>query len=62
MVSLFAYLDPGAGSMILQMILAGILGLSYTLKLYWRRIVRFVRRDKTSDEPAEEAAPVKENP
>lgn len=62
MAHLFAYLDPGAGSMILQMILAGLLGLSYTLKLYWRRILRFVRRDKTSEEPTEETAPVKEQP
>jgi hypothetical protein len=62
MAYLFAYLDPGAGSMILQMILAGILGLSYTIKLYWRRIVRFVRRDKDPDETTEETAPVKEHP
>ena len=61
MPSLFAYLDPGAGSMILQMILAGILGLSYTIKLYWRRIVRFVRRDKEPETQAEETAPVKEH-
>lgn len=62
MAYLFAYLDPGAGSMILQMILAGILGLSYTIKLYWRRIVRFVRREKEPEQPAEETNPVKEQP
>ncbi len=62
MAYLFAYLDPGAGSMILQMILAGILGLSYTIKTYWRRIVRFVRRDKGAEETTEEAASVKEHP
>ncbi len=62
MDSLFAYLDPGAGSMILQMILAGVLGLSYTIKLYWRRIVRFVRREKEPEDPVDETAPVKEQP
>lgn len=51
MCPLFAYLDPGAGSLVLQMILAGILGVSYTLKLTWRRIMRLVRR--TRDESAE---------
>lgn len=44
--NLLAYLDLGAGSMLLQMILAGILGLSFTIKTYWRRIFRVDRRDK----------------
>jgi hypothetical protein len=44
-----AYLDLGAGSMLLQMILAGILGVSFTIKTYWKRIVRRVRRE-TEDE------------
>lgn len=46
MVYLIAYLDPGAGSIVLQMILAGILGPTCTIKTDWRRIVDFIRREK----------------
>lgn len=62
MVYLIAYLDPGAGSIVLQMILAGILGLSYTVKIYWRRIMGFFRREKPADRPASEIPPIEDNP
>lgn len=34
-----AYLDPGSGSMILQLLLGGVAGLAVILKLYWRRFL-----------------------
>ncbi len=34
----YAYLDPGAGGMILQLIVGGIAGGLLVLKLYWYRI------------------------
>lgn len=37
-----AYLDPGTGSMALQLIVAGILGALFTLKMYWRRTKSFI--------------------
>jgi hypothetical protein len=33
-----AYLDPGTGSMVLQVIIAGILGAAFTFKTYLRAI------------------------
>ena len=33
-----AYLDPGAGSMLLQVLLGGLAGVGVLAKLYWRRI------------------------
>jgi hypothetical protein len=33
-----AYLDPGVGSMIWQMLVAVALGAVFTLKVYWSRI------------------------
>ena len=35
---IFGYLDPGTGSMLLQMILGGFAGLVVALKLFGRRI------------------------
>ena len=39
-----AYLDPGTGSLILQMLIAGIIGAMFTIKLYWYRLKAFVAR------------------
>jgi hypothetical protein len=36
-----AYLDPGTGSYILQMIVAGLLGAAFAAKLFWERIRNF---------------------
>ena len=36
-----AYIDPGTGSFILQMLIAGLVGSAFALKLFWRRIVGF---------------------
>ena len=35
MDSAHAYLDPGSGSMLLQLLLGGIAGLAVVFKLYW---------------------------
>ena len=42
--SAYAYLDPGAGSFILQMLIAGIMGIILTIKLYWDRLIDFLKR------------------
>ncbi len=44
---LFAYLDPGTGSFIIQAIVAIILGGLLAIKMYWSRIARLVRGNKT---------------
>jgi hypothetical protein len=42
--SVFAYLDLGTGSFILQMLIAGFMGAMYTLKLYWYKVKVVVAR------------------
>jgi opacity protein-like surface antigen len=40
-----AYLDPNTGSMFLQLLLAGVVGVLATVRLYWYRLkTYFVRR------------------
>ena len=39
---MLGYLDPGSGSMILQMLAGGAAAVAVTGKLYWRRIRRFL--------------------
>ena len=43
MSTVLAYLDPGSGSMILQIIAGGLAAVAVTAKLYWDRILRFLR-------------------
>jgi hypothetical protein len=39
-----AYVDPGTGSYILQMVIAGLLGSFFAIKLFGRRIKAFIQR------------------
>jgi hypothetical protein len=34
-----AYLDPGSGSMLLQLLLAGLVGAGVAIRVFWRRII-----------------------
>jgi hypothetical protein len=52
MASLLGYLDPGSGSMILQMLAGGGAAVAVTGKLYWKRIKRVLRIGKRDDEHA----------
>ena len=43
----YAYLDPGTGSVLLQLLLGGVAGIAMAAKLYWARIKGlFGRRTK----------------
>jgi len=51
-----AYLDPGSGSMILQVLLGGLAAIGVAVKIFGRRILEFFRirgkdePDQTTDE------------
>ena len=51
----FAYLDPGTGSMIIQGLIAGVVMVSMAIKMYWRKIVGFLRSlfHKSNHHPSE---------
>lgn len=34
----YAYIDPGSGSMIIQMLLGALVGVGITIKIYWNRL------------------------
>jgi hypothetical protein len=42
----FAYLDPGSGSMMLQLFFGGIAGVAVIIKLYWKSLVNLFRRNR----------------
>ena len=39
----YAYLDPGTGSYLFQLLIATIIGGIYSIKLFWARITLFLR-------------------
>jgi hypothetical protein len=51
-----AYLDPGAGSMILQLILGGVGGLVVLAKLYLRKVTHLFGRQEQEPESAQTVA------
>lgn len=61
--SAHAYLDPGTGSMILQIILGGVAGLMVALRLYWHRILSVlgIRREPIPEPIGAEAQAPNDN-
>jgi hypothetical protein len=43
------YIDPGSGSMILQMILGGLAAAAVFLRLFWHRVLVFLRIRKPDE-------------
>jgi hypothetical protein len=60
--SAYAYLDPGTGSMILQVLLGGVAGLALVGRLYWHKLLVFfgARKDvepELAEEPQSDPQP-----
>ena len=45
-----AYLDPGSGSFIIQLIIASLLGAALVVRTSWSRIKSFFKRDSDQDD------------
>jgi len=39
---LIAYVDPGTGSYLLQLLIATVLGSLFALKVYWKKLIGFL--------------------
>jgi len=53
MLNLLAYMDPGTGSLFLQLLLGGVAGAALIVKLYWHRLLTMVgvkKPEPASDE------------
>ena len=40
-MTIIAYLDPGTGAMIIQALIAGVVGVGFAVKLFWANIKSF---------------------
>lgn len=52
-----AYLDPGSGSLLFQIMVGGVLSGAFAIKLYYRKIKIFIKKlsSKSNKEPVENA-------
>ncbi len=57
---LLAYLDPGTGSMLLQLLIGGVAAAGVAAKFYGRRMLRFLRIRR--DPPERDAAGLDREP
>lgn len=56
---IYAYIDPGSGSLMLQLLLGGAAGLFVILRLNWHRLLVFLKIRK-EDVNVDTAAPEKD--
>lgn len=48
--AVIAYLDPGSGSLILQLLIAGLMGAGILVKVFWKKIKGLFSRSSVKKE------------
>jgi hypothetical protein len=43
-VNAAGYIDPGTGSYVLQIAIAFLVGLAFSIRVFWKKIVAFLRK------------------
>ncbi len=49
-----AYLDPGSGSYIIQILIGTLLGGFFAIKIYWRKLKSYFSKDRNDEEANKE--------
>lgn len=50
---LLAYLDPGTGSFVAQIVIGAVVGIGVVVKAFWRNIVGLFSKPKDKDQSAD---------
>ena len=50
----YAYLDPGTGSMLVQVLIGGVAVVMSFLSLYWQKVKAFFSKEESDTDTAEE--------
>jgi len=53
-ITLTAYLDPGSGSFILQVLVASLVGIGFVLRGYWSKVKNLFRKGNIEDDLTDE--------
>jgi hypothetical protein len=46
-----AYLGPGSGSIVWQVVVGGLLAVGYTIRIYWSKVRSFFSKKADTDNP-----------
>jgi len=46
----YAYIDPGSGSLVIQIIIGALVGIGITVKIYWYRLKGFISNINKKDD------------
>jgi hypothetical protein len=57
-VSALAYIDPGTGSYVIQLVIAAFVGAMFTLRIFWKKIIRFFKKGEPNEPKADDKPPV----
>jgi hypothetical protein len=57
MASPLGYIDPGTGSMLLQVIVGGVAAAAVAFKVFWGRLLSFLRIRRRDEEPKARSTP-----
>ncbi len=52
-----AYLDPGSGSFLIQLLIAGLVGVGFIVKVYWKKIKGLFSRNTAKKEDDDQLQP-----
>jgi hypothetical protein len=52
-----AYLDPGSGSFLIQLLIAGIVGAGFIIKVYWKKIKGLFSKSESKKEDDSDVQP-----
>ncbi len=50
----YGYIDPGTGSYLLQLLIAGVMGSLFVIGMFWRKVKAFFLSRFTKENPQEE--------
>lgn len=49
----YGYIDPGSGSVVIQMIIGALVGIGITIKLYWYKFKEKIMRSNKKNEESQ---------
>jgi hypothetical protein len=52
-VSGYSYIDPGTGSYIIQLLIAAFVGISLSIRIFWKKIKTLLPKKEKADKPAD---------
>ncbi len=57
-VAALAYIDPGTGSYVIQLAIAAFVGVMFSVRIFWKKIVRLFKKGGPEEPKVDDKPPV----